>query len=142
MIQSTASKRDKNTTDSDWKKLLSPDEFFILRQKGTEPAGSGQYNRFDLDSTGVYSCAGCGSPLFEVEKQFKSGCGWPAFWDSIPGAVDRTEDNAYGMKRIEITCSNCGGHLGHVFQGEGFSFPTDERHCVNSISIKLNPDTK
>jgi peptide-methionine (R)-S-oxide reductase len=79
-------------------------------------------------------CACCRS-----DTKFNSGCGWPAFYDNFEGAVDRHEDSTFGMTRIEITCSNCGGHLGHVFKGEGFPTPTDERHCVNSVSIKFEP---
>ncbi|KAI7845205.1 hypothetical protein COHA_001249 [Chlorella ohadii] len=83
------------------------------------------------------SCSrGCEQPLYTAETKFNSGCGWPAFYDFIPGSVDRHEDNSFGMRRVEITCSNCGGHLGHVFEGEGFPTPTDQRHCVNSLSIK------
>lgn len=84
----------------------------------------------------MYHCAGCDTPLFTSSTKFDSGCGWPAFFDSIPGAVNRHEDRSLGRVRTEITCAKCGGHLGHVFQGEGFPTPTDERHCVNSISIK------
>ena len=84
-------------------------------------------------------CAGCGAPLYKSETKFNSGCGWPAFYDELPGAVDRHEDVTFGMKRVEITCSNCGGHLGHVFEGEGFPTPTDQRHCVNSVSIGFKP---
>eukprot|EP00775_Hariotina_reticulata_P003322 gene3322-3599_t len=127
----------KSTSPDVWKKVLSAQEFHILREKGTEPPGSGKYNKFY--EQGVYKCAGCGTPLYKSETKFNSGCGWPAYYDNIPGAVDRHEDRAYGMVRVEITCSNCGGHLGHVFKGEGFPTPTDERHCVNSISVKFEP---
>lgn len=91
-------------------------------------------------SEGVYTCAGCDAPLYKASHKFKSGCGWPAYFDSIPGAVKRFEDNSLGMQRTEIVCSNCGGHLGHVFKGEGYPTPTDERHCVNSISLKFTED--
>nr|KAJ3411735.1 Peptide methionine sulfoxide reductase B2, chloroplastic [Polyrhizophydium stewartii] len=111
------------------------EQFRILRQKGTEPAGSGEYNKFHED--GVYSCAGCGTPLYKSTTKFDSGCGWPAFFDAIPGAVTRHEDRSHGMVRTEIVCTACGGHLGHVFKGEGFKTPTNERHCVNSISLKF-----
>ena len=104
---------------------------------------------------GVYSCAGCGTPLYKSGHKFDSGCGWPAFYggrscfvhgnpstvlidvhpDAIPGAITRHEDTTHGMERIEIVCTACGGHLGHVFKGEGFPTPTDERHCVNSVSL-------
>ncbi|GLC34093.1 Peptide methionine sulfoxide reductase B2 [Pleodorina starrii] len=126
---------DKNTPESVWKEVLNAEEYYILRQKGTERAGTGLYNKFYED--GVYKCAGCGNPLYKSETKFNSGCGWPAFYDEIPGAVDRHVDNSYGMKRVEITCANCGGHLGHVFEGEGFPTPTNQRHCVNSVSIKF-----
>ncbi|KIK61636.1 hypothetical protein GYMLUDRAFT_73146 [Collybiopsis luxurians FD-317 M1] len=123
----------KDKTEDEWRAVLSPQQFKILRQKGTEPAGTGKYDSFYEE--GVYECAGCGTPLYKSDTKFKSGCGWPAFFDAIPGAVNRHEDRSWGMVRIEITCAACGGHLGHVFKGEGFPTPTDERHCVNSVSL-------
>jgi len=132
-----AQKLDKTTPDSEWKKLLSAEQFRILRQKGTEPAGSGAYNKFYEE--GTYACAGCGTELFTSEQKFNSGCGWPAFFDEIPGTVARHEDSSYGMVRVEITCATCGGHLGHEFKGENFPTPTNTRHCVNSVSIKFVP---
>ncbi|CDS12414.1 Putative Peptide methionine sulfoxide reductaseB2, chloroplastic [Lichtheimia ramosa] len=124
-----------NKTDAEWRAILSPEQFRVLRQKGTEPPGTGEYNKhYDK---GVYHCAACNAPLYVSDTKFDSGCGWPAFFDAIPGAINRHEDNSLGMKRIEITCANCGGHLGHVFQGEGFNTPTDERHCVNSVSLRF-----
>ncbi|PNW73001.1 hypothetical protein CHLRE_14g615000v5 [Chlamydomonas reinhardtii] len=137
MASSDGVKLDKSTPDSVWKTLLNAEEFHILRQKGTERAGTGKYNKFYEE--GTYKCAGCGTPLYKSETKFNSGCGWPAFYDEIPGAVDRHVDNTFGMRRVEITCANCGGHLGHVFEGEGFPTPTDQRHCVNSVSIKFDP---
>lgn len=93
-----------------------------------------------MPTEGVYTCAGCDAPLYTAQHKFKSGCGWPAFFDAIPGAVTRHSDRTFGMERIEIVCSNCGGHLGHVFKGEGYSTPTDERHCVNSVSMNFSKD--
>ncbi|EJD47975.1 peptide methionine sulfoxide reductase msrB [Auricularia subglabra TFB-10046 SS5] len=122
-------------SDEEWRAVLSPQQFRILRQKGTEPAGTGEYEHHK--AAGLYECAGCGTPLYKSSTKFSSGCGWPAFFDAIPGAVSRHEDKSLGMTRIEITCTACGGHLGHVFKGEGFPTPTDERHCVNSISLKF-----
>ncbi|KAE9399928.1 peptide methionine sulfoxide reductase msrB [Gymnopus androsaceus JB14] len=125
----------KTKTEEEWRAILSPEQFRILRKKGTEPAGTGEYDKHYDE--GVYGCAACGTPLYKSDTKFKSGCGWPAFFDAIPGAVIRHEDRSLGMTRIEITCAACGGHLGHVFQGEGFPTPTDERHCVNSVSLKF-----
>jgi len=125
----------KQKSESEWMAILSPEQFRILRQKGTELAGSGEYNYHD--EPGVYSCAGCETPLYKSSTKFSSGCGWPAFYDAIPGAVTRHEDKSLGRTRTEITCTACGGHLGHVFKGEGYSTPTDERHCVNSVSLKF-----
>ncbi|KAG8807563.1 Peptide methionine sulfoxide reductase B2, chloroplastic [Serendipita sp. 399] len=125
-------------SDEEWQAILSPEQFRILRQKGTEPAGTGEYEHTKDD--GVYSCAACEAPLYKSTTKFSSGCGWPAFFDAIPGAVNRNEDRSYGLTRIEITCANCGGHLGHVFKGEGFPTPTDERHCVNSISLNFKTE--
>ncbi|GJV50992.1 peptide methionine sulfoxide reductase B5-like protein [Tanacetum coccineum] len=122
-------------SEDEWRAVLSPEQFRILRQKGTEYPGTGQYDKFYEE--GVYSCAGCGTPLYKSTTKFNSGCGWPAFYEGLPGAINRHPDPD-GM-RVEITCAACGGHLGHVFKGEGFRTPTDERHCVNSISLKFAP---
>jgi len=127
-------------SDDEWRAILSKEQFRILRQKGTEAPGTGKYDHHKDD--GVYECAACGAPLYKSTTKFNSGCGWPAFFDAIPGAVSRRDDKAYGMTRTEITCTACGGHLGHVFKGEGFATPTDERHCVNSISLNFEPDKK
>lgn len=127
-------------SDSEWRAVLSPEQFRVLRQKGTEPAGTGKYDKHYEE--GVYSCAACGTPLYKSATKFKSGCGWPAFFDAIPGAVTRHDDISFGMTRTEITCTACGGHLGHVFKGEGFPTPTDERHCVNSVSLNFVDENK
>ncbi|CAI0448619.1 unnamed protein product [Linum tenue] len=131
-------------TDEEWRAVLSPQQFRILRQKGTEYPGTGQYDK--ISEEGVYSCAGCGTPLYKSTTKFNSGCGWPAFYEGLPGAINRnlhmvisvSQADPDGM-RVEITCAACGGHLGHVFKGEGFKTLTDERHCVNSISLKFSP---
>uniref|UniRef100_A0A0C9RV99 Peptide-methionine (R)-S-oxide reductase n=1 Tax=Wollemia nobilis TaxID=56998 RepID=A0A0C9RV99_9CONI len=122
-------------SEEEWQAVLSPEQFRILRQKGTELPGTGEYNKVFED--GIYKCAGCGTALYKSTTKFDSGCGWPAFFEGLPGAIKRTPDP--DGRRVEITCAACGGHLGHVFKGEGFSTPTDERHCVNSISIKFAP---
>uniref|UniRef100_A0A2N9IUC4 MsrB domain-containing protein n=1 Tax=Fagus sylvatica TaxID=28930 RepID=A0A2N9IUC4_FAGSY len=191
-------------TEEEWRAVLSPEQFRILREKGTELKGTGEYDKFFEE--GVYNCAGCGTPLYKSTTKFDSGCGWPAFFEGFPGAITRTPDpdgrrteitctllllkgtgeydkffeegvyNCAGCgtplyksttkfnsgcgwpaffegfpgaitrtpdpdgRRTEITCTACGGHLGHVFKGEGFKTPTDERHCVNSVSIKFAPE--
>ncbi|KAJ3351326.1 Peptide methionine sulfoxide reductase B2, chloroplastic [Allomyces javanicus] len=122
-------------SDDEWRAILSPEQFRVLRQAGTERAGTGEYNKYF--ENGTYLCAACKAPLYQSTTKFDSGCGWPAFFDAIPGAVTRREDKSLFMTRIEILCTNCGGHLGHVFKGEGFPTPTDERHCVNSVSLKF-----
>ncbi|KAI4296482.1 hypothetical protein L6164_036436 [Bauhinia variegata] len=122
-------------SEEEWRAVLSPEQFRILRQKGTEYPGTGEYNKFYEE--GIYNCGGCGTPLYKSTTKFNSGCGWPAFYEGLPGAISRHSDPD-GM-RTEITCAACGGHLGHVFKGEGFPTPTDERHCVNSISLKFVP---
>ncbi|KAJ1028601.1 hypothetical protein NDA16_001767 [Ustilago loliicola] len=129
----------KGMSNAEWRTKLNPEQFRILREKGTEMAGTGKYNKH-YPKDGVYTCAGCDSPLYKATTKFDSGCGWPAFFDAIPGAIDRHSDRSWGMERIEITCKNCGGHLGHVFKGEGFNTPTNERHCVNSVSINFDKD--
>jgi len=128
-------------SEDEWQAVLSKEQFRILREKGTEAPFTGEYDKHQPDS-GVYTCAGCDAPLYKATHKFKSGCGWPAYFDSIPGAVTRHTDSAFGMQRTEIVCSNCGGHLGHVFKGEGYATPTDERHCVNSVSLKFGPEDK
>ncbi|XP_054776884.1 peptide methionine sulfoxide reductase B5-like [Prosopis cineraria] len=122
-------------SEEEWRAVLSPEQFNILRQKGTEYPGTGEYDKF-FDE-GIYNCAGCGTPLYKSTTKFNSGCGWPAFYEGLPGAINRTPDP--DGRRIEITCAACGGHLGHVFKNEGFRTPTNERHCVNSISLKFVP---
>ncbi|CAH1765564.1 10949_t:CDS:2 [Entrophospora sp. SA101] len=123
-------------SEEEWRAILSPEQFRIIRQKGTEAPNTGEYNK--VFEKGIYNCAACDAPLYVSDTKFDSGCGWPAFFDSIPGAINRNEDDSHGMKRVEITCANCGGHLGHVFKGEGWKHtPADERHCVNSVSMKF-----
>ena len=102
--------------------------------KGTEKPYSGVYNKHF--SKGIYICKACNNPLFESNSKFESNCGWPSFDDEIKGSIVRKKDNSFGMNRVEICCSNCDGHLGHVFEGEGFTLK-NKRHCVNSLSIKF-----
>ena len=120
-----------------WDARLSDVQKNVVLDKGTEPPFSGKFDQHfaPKGSKETYNCAGCAQPLYTAQHKFKSGCGWPAFFDAIPGAVTRHTDSTLGMARTEIVCSNCGGHLGHVFKGEGYATPTDERHCVNSVSI-------
>ena len=136
-IPPLANSRNQHTTIADTDVLA--EQFRILREKGTEPPFSGNYDKH-YPSSGVYACAACAAPLYTADQKFKSGCGWPAFFDTVPGAVTRHVDRAFGMERTEIVCSNCGGHLGHVFKGEGYQTPTDERHCVNSVSLKFSEE--
>ena len=126
-------------SDSEWQAVLNKEQFRILRQKGTEAPFTGEYDKHQ-PKEGFYACAACNTPLYKADQKFKSGCGWPAFFDTVPGAVTRHTDRTFGMERTEIVCSNCGGHLGHVFKGEGYATPTDERHCVNSISLNFQKD--
>lgn len=126
----------KDTTDNYWKEKLTPEEYHVLREKGTERPFTGKYN--DFFEEGTYVCAACGAKLFESTTKFESSCGWPSFDDAIDGAVKYTKDTSHGMQRVEVTCATCGGHLGHVFD-DGPKDTTGLRYCTNSISIKFVP---
>eukprot|EP00239_Pterosperma_sp_CCMP1384_P000240 CAMPEP_0197847656 /NCGR_PEP_ID=MMETSP1438-20131217/6698_1 /TAXON_ID=1461541 /ORGANISM="Pterosperma sp., Strain CCMP1384" /LENGTH=140 /DNA_ID=CAMNT_0043459637 /DNA_START=259 /DNA_END=681 /DNA_ORIENTATION=+ len=121
-------------TDAEWKAELTPEQYYILRQKGTERPGTGEYDGF-YPTKGYFVCAGCKNPLYSAESKFKSGCGWPAYDKCFKGGVATNIDTTFGMRRVEIVCAKCDGHLGHVFEGERMT-PTNERHCVNSVSVK------
>ncbi|MFI7437038.1 peptide-methionine (R)-S-oxide reductase MsrB [Micromonospora haikouensis] len=123
-------------SEDEWRVRLSPEEFRVLREAGTERPWTGEY--VDTKTPGVYRCRACGAQLYPSDTKFDSHCGWPSFDDAIPGAVKEIEDDSHGMRRTEIRCARCDSHLGHVFRGEGFT-PKDTRHCVNSISIRLEP---
>jgi peptide-methionine (R)-S-oxide reductase len=117
---------------------LSPSEFRVLRQAGTEAPWTGEY--VSTKVKGMYRCRACGAELFASDTKFESHCGWPSFWG--PLAEDRVryiEDNSLDMRRVEVRCARCDSHLGHVFEGEGYPTPTDQRYCINSISLTLEP---
>ena len=123
--------------DEEWRLTLSVDQYKVLRQCGTEPPVTGKY--LNHKENGVYVCAGCGNELFSSDTKFESGSGWPSFWDQIAeDSIERKEDCSLGMKRIEIVCRNCGGHLGHVFD-DGPN-PTGLRYCVNSLSLDFKAE--
>jgi peptide-methionine (R)-S-oxide reductase len=125
---------DAKKTDAEWKATLTPEEYRVLREKGTEPRG-GEYDAFyPAPKDGYFVCKACRAPLYSAESKFRSGCGWPAFDKCYKGSVTTTVDSTHGMQRVEITCKACGGHLGHVFAGERMT-PSNERHCVNSVSV-------
>jgi peptide-methionine (R)-S-oxide reductase len=126
-------------SDDEWREQLSPAEYRVLRQAGTEAPFVGEYT--DTKTKGVYRCRACGAELFRSDTKFESHCGWPSFFTPLAGdAVIEHSDYSMGMKRTEVICANCHSHLGHVFEGEGYGTPTDLRYCINSISLTLEPD--
>lgn len=127
-----------NRTDEQWRAKLSSAEYQVLREAGTEAPFS---SSFEHDETkAVYSCRGCDAELFSSSTKFDAQCGWPSFYSPLAGdRVEYIQDNSMGMRRTEVRCASCGSHLGHVFSGEGFDTPTDQRYCINGISLSQSP---
>jgi peptide-methionine (R)-S-oxide reductase len=123
-------------TEDEWRVRLTPEEFRVLRQAGTERAWSGEY--VETKTEGMYACRACGAELYPSDAKFDSHCGWPSFDSCLPGAVTEIDDSSMGMVRTEIRCARCDSHLGHVFKGEMMT-PKNTRHCVNSVSVRLDP---
>jgi peptide-methionine (R)-S-oxide reductase len=129
-----ATKTDK--TDAEWQAELTPGEYQVLRQHGTEPRGSSPLNKEKRQ--GTFTCAGCGQPLFSSDTKYESGTGWPSFFAPVEHSVETTTDQSYGMTRTEVQCAQCGGHLGHVFP-DGPQ-PTGLRYCMNGVALKFDPE--
>jgi len=127
----------QDLTEEEWRARLTPEQYEVLRLKGTERAFSGEY--VDNHEEGMYACAACGNKLFSSETKFESGSGWPSFYEvATKGNVELHNDSSHGMKRIEVTCANCGSHLGHLFD-DGPADKTGQRYCINSRSLKFKP---
>ncbi len=125
-------------TDDEWRSILTPQQYRVLRQSGTEPAFSNEY--WNNHEDGTYCCAGCGTVLFTSETKYDSGSGWPSFWNAVDSSkISLVEDHSHGMIRVEAKCAVCGGHLGHVF--DDGPAPTGKRYCINSLSLQFSPDT-
>jgi len=125
-------------TEEEWRKILTPDQYRILREKGTETPFTGEF--VENHANGMYTCAACGTSLFSSDTKFESGSGWPSFYDvAEKGNVEVHEDNAHGMRRVEVVCATCGGHLGHVFE-DGPRDKTGQRYCINSSALQFKRD--
>jgi peptide-methionine (R)-S-oxide reductase len=122
-------------TDEEWRKTLTPEQFHVLREHGTERAGTSPLNVEKRE--GIFACSACGQPLFTSDTKYESGTGWPSFYRPIEGAIETTTDRSYGMTRVEVHCSRCGGHLGHLFP-DGPK-PTGERYCMNGVALEFEP---
>ena len=130
--QPTTTKPKVQKTEAEWRELLTPEQFHVMRQKGTERAFTGPFN--DNHADGLYHCAACNAALFQSDNKFDSGSGWPSFWLPVtPDAIETVEDTSHGMRRVEVTCATCGAHLGHVFP-DG-PRPTGLRYCINGASL-------
>jgi peptide-methionine (R)-S-oxide reductase len=126
-------------TDAEWREQLTREEYAVLRQAGTERPFTGEY--VDTTTVGVYRCRACNAELFRSDTKFESHCGWPSFYAPLAGeSVRYIEDRSFGSVRTEVRCATCDSHLGHVFEGEGYGTPTDQRYCINSVSLTLEPD--
>jgi peptide-methionine (R)-S-oxide reductase len=126
-------------TEEQWRAQLSPAEYAVLREAGTEPPWSGEY--VNTKSAGTYACRACGAELFRSDTKFDSHCGWPSFYTPLAGdRIVEIQDRSHGMLRTEVRCASCGSHLGHVFEGEGYPTPTDLRYCINSVCLVLDSD--
>jgi peptide-methionine (R)-S-oxide reductase len=126
-------------SEQEWRQQLSPAEYAVLREAATERPWTGEY--VDTKTAGVYECRACGAELFRSTTKFESHCGWPSFWNAHNSdAVILREDRSLGMVRVEVLCASCHSHLGHLFEGEGYDTPTDQRYCINSIAVRLEPE--
>jgi len=127
---------DHATSDEEWRSQLSDEEYRVLREAGTEPPFSGDYVEHTDD--GTYVCAGCGAELFDSGTKFESGCGWPSFYDTDDDRIETRLDTSHGMRRTEVLCASCGGHLGHVF--DDGPDPTGKRYCINSVALEFDEE--